>query len=63
MLAGHLRFEEMQVSRKQIRERLQMLADAGLIWLEHEDIYETTTWGQLYLAGKLDAEDQPKPQL
>jgi DNA-binding FadR family transcriptional regulator len=62
MLAQHPRFEEMQVSRARIRERLQMLADAGLVGREHEDIYEITTWGQLYLEGELDAENQPRPR-
>ena len=61
MLAQHPRFEEMQVSRSRIRERLQVLADAVLVWLEYEDIYEITTCGQQYLEGKLVAENQPRP--
>lgn len=63
MLAQHPRFEEMLVSLGRIRERLQMLADAGLVWREHEGIYEITTWGQEYLRGELDAKNQPRPRL
>ncbi|SEW10428.1 hypothetical protein [Halobacterium jilantaiense] len=62
MLSQHPRFEEMQVSRGRLRERLQMLADAGLVWRQHEDVYEITTWGQQYLSGELDAENQPRPR-
>jgi len=58
----HPRFEEMNVSRGQIRERCQMLADAGLVDRQHEDIYEITTWGRLYLRGEVDAQNQPRPR-
>jgi len=62
MMAGHPGFEKMEVSKGQIRERCQMLADAGLVALEHRDIYEITTWGQLYLRGEVDAQNQPRPR-
>lgn len=62
MMAGHPEFDEMEVSRGRLRERCQMLADAGLVAREHRDIYEITRWGQLYLKGEVDAQNQPTPR-
>jgi DNA-binding FadR family transcriptional regulator len=62
LMAQHPCFEDMNVSRGQIRERCQMLADAGLVDRQHDDIYEITTWGQLYLRGEVDAQNQPRPR-
>lgn len=61
MISSHPEFKGFDASRGQIRERLQMLADPGLMGRGHEDIYEIATWGQQYLQGELDAENQPKP--
>lgn len=62
MMAQHPRFEDLLASRGHIRERCQMLADAGLVGKEHQDIYEITRWGQLYLEGEVDAQNQPTPR-
>jgi predicted transcriptional regulator len=62
LIAEHPNFEDREVSRGRIRERLQMLADAGLVGREHEDVYEITRSGQLYLEGEIDAEHRPDPR-
>ncbi|WP_232703170.1 hypothetical protein [Halobacterium wangiae] len=62
LMANHPGFEKMEVSKGQIRERCQMLADAGLVALQHQDLFEITTWGQLYLRGEVDAANQRRPR-
>ena len=44
-----------------ISNRCKMLSQAGLAAPIAGDSYEITRWGQLYLAGELDAEHQPVP--
>lgn len=62
MVAQHPNFEDCELSRGRIRERLQMLAGAGLVAREHRDVYQITRWGKLYLEGEVDAENQPRPR-
>lgn len=53
----------MSASQRRVRERLRMLTYAGLAApiFEESKMYEVTREGQLYLAGDLDAEHQPRP--
>jgi len=55
------RFAEMEVSMGQIRERCEKLAEAGLAAATGSGWFDITTWGQQYLDGELDAENQPRP--
>lgn len=48
-------------STGRIRERCKRLVYAGFVAPLHGDMYEITTWGQLYLCGEVDAEHQPTP--
>ncbi|SDN25556.1 hypothetical protein SAMN05192554_1236 [Haloarchaeobius iranensis] len=48
-------------SENRIRERCKLLTYAGFIAPTHKDLYEVTTWGQLYLEGEIDAAHQPSP--
>jgi len=50
-------FDGLRASEGRIRERCEMLAQAGLIAPLHSEMYEITTEGQLYLNGDLDAEN------
>lgn len=47
-----------------VRERCQMLSDAGFIApiSDDYDMFEVTTEGRLYLSGDLDAETRPRPR-
>lgn len=60
LMAQHLRFH---ASERRLRERCQMLAEAGLIVpvVEGSEMYEITSEGIQYLRGDLDAEHQPRP--
>lgn len=51
-------------TRRQIRERFEVLADAGLAAPigPKAKTFELTTWGKLYLEGEIDAENQPDPR-
>jgi hypothetical protein len=51
-------------SEERVRERCEMLADAGFVAPVHQgdDCYVITQSGQRYLAGELDAEHQPRPK-
>lgn len=53
----------MNASRARTYERLRMLRWAGLVAPIHprSTMYELTTEGQLYLRGKLDARNRPRP--
>lgn len=62
LMAEHPRFEEMEVSSGQIRERCIQLADAGLVWMSGKGWFDVTTWGQQYLDGEVDARHQPRPR-
>ena len=48
-------------TRRRIRERCEELTFIEFIAPIHNDMYEITTWGQLYLAGEIDAENRPLP--
>ena len=48
-------------SEARLRERCKMLGYAEFIAPIAGEMVEITTWGQLYLAGELDAEHQPRP--
>ena len=50
-------------SEGRIRERCELLTNAGLIAPTYEELYEVTTWGQLYLQGEIDAAHQPRPTI
>lgn len=50
-------FEGLRASEGRIRERCEKLAQAELIAPVHNDMYEITTTGKLYLEGELDAEN------
>jgi predicted transcriptional regulator len=60
VMASELRFN---ASEERIRERCEMLADAGLIAPIHQggDYYVITRSGQRYLEGELDVKHQPRP--
>lgn len=45
-----------ETSRRRVRKRCMVLADAGYIEPVVENHYELTTWGGLYLAGEVNAE-------
>ncbi|MDL0126308.1 hypothetical protein [Halobacterium salinarum] len=62
LMSEHPRFGEMEVSSGQIRERCAKLAEAGLAASTGKGWFDITTWGQQYLEGELDAENQPKPR-
>jgi hypothetical protein len=49
------------VSPGQIWERCEMLRYVGFVDTVHDDMYELTTDGQLYLEGRIDARYRPKP--
>lgn len=61
LMSQRLRFD---ASERRLRERCQMLADAGLIVpvVEGSEMYEITLQGMQYLRGELDAEHQPWPR-
>ncbi|WP_199710169.1 winged helix-turn-helix domain-containing protein [Halosegnis longus] len=61
LMASAMQFN---ATRRRIRERCQMLTDAGLIAPISDDaqMYEVTREGQRYLEGDLDAEHQPRPR-
>lgn len=46
-----------------IKERLQMLQYAELVYPLHGDMYELTTDGRLYLEGRIDARYRPWPTI
>jgi hypothetical protein len=54
---------KMNASERRVRERLGMLADAGLVapLTEDGDLWVLTMTGIEYLDGELDAENQPRP--
>jgi len=62
LMSEHPRFGEMEVSSGQIRERCAKLAEAGLAASTGKGWFDITTWGQQYLEGELDAENQPRPR-
>lgn len=62
MMAGHPEFDEMEVSRRRLRERCKVLVGAELVAREHRDIYEITRLEQLYLEGEVDAQNQTTPR-
>lgn len=43
-------------SECRIRERCEVLANAGYVEPAAGEMYELTTWGRLYLSGDVDAE-------
>ena len=51
-----------RASERRLRERCEWLADAGLIYPVTDRYYEITSWGQLYLRGRIDACHQPDPR-
>ena len=55
---------QFDATRRRIRERCEMLTDAGLIAPISDDaqLFEVTREGQRYLAGDLDVEHQPQPR-
>jgi len=62
--ARHIeRTMRMNASEGRSYERLRMLTYAGLVAPIFEDstMYELTSEGQMYLAGDLDAQNQPRP--
>lgn len=61
LMASAIQFN---ASKRRIRERCQMLTDAGLIAPISDDaqLYEVTREGQRYLDGDLDVEHQPRPR-
>jgi hypothetical protein len=71
LLAKEFDFE--LVTERRVRERLQELADAELIYFVCEtSMVEISTWGDAYLAGEIDARNlnrmrpsrnYPMPQL
>ena len=61
LMAQHPRFGPLEASENRIRERCCVLADADLVDRESRG-FEVTTWGQLYLRGDIDAENQPRPR-
>jgi hypothetical protein len=60
-MAEHPRFEEMQVSSGQIRDRCRRLAESELVAATGQGWFDITTWGQQYLDGELNAENQYVP--
>lgn len=50
-----------RASPSRIGERCRVLADAELVAFVYDDAVEITSWGQLYLSGKIDAQHQPTP--
>ncbi|SEW10474.1 hypothetical protein [Halobacterium jilantaiense] len=62
LMEDNPQFDEMGVSRGQIRERCIQLADAGLIATTGKNWFDVTTWGQQYLDGEIDARHQPRPR-
>jgi len=61
LMAEHPRFEDMGASAGQLRERCECLAEAGMIATTGSGWFDITTWGQQYLEGELDAQNQPRP--
>jgi hypothetical protein len=51
-------------TESQIQDRCRMLADADLVGFvtEDEEMVELTTWGRLYLEGKIDVENHRWPR-
>lgn len=56
-MSRNVNFEGVYASEGRIRERCKKLVKAELIAPIHADMYEITTWGNLYLEGDLDAEN------
>ena len=52
---------EFSSSAARVEERCKMLRYAGLIAPIHDEIYELTTDGQLYLQEEIDARYRPWP--
>jgi len=61
LMAEHPRFEDMEVSSGQIRERCERLANSELVASTGKGWFDITTWGQQYLRGELDARNQYTP--
>lgn len=61
MMAQHPRFDDMTVSTGQVRDRCRVLAAANMLVRDDLGWFDITRWGQLYLRGDLDAENQPEP--
>ncbi|UWG46591.1 PhiH1 repressor family protein, contains HTH domain [Halanaeroarchaeum sp. HSR-CO] len=58
IMAKEPAFHDLEASKARIGERCRALADVDFIAPIHGDMYEITTWGQLYLDGDLDADNQ-----
>jgi len=55
-MASRDEFRHLDASQRRIRERCRVLTSAELVAPIHEEMYELTTWGALYLDGELDAQ-------
>lgn len=61
-MAQYPHFEDIEVSCRCIRELGQMFVDVNLAYREYHDKYEITIWGQPFLEGEIEAENQPRPR-